>query len=102
MQEAKASIFITEGVLEVDGKRVPYKSWPEPAAFVVDDCLQIYCTELSTMKPGRTMGVPVRHTAVTGGEIYYVKYKEEVGVSREILQDVGANGQLGWCCVRDQ
>ena len=28
MQEAKASVFITEGVLEVDGKRLLYKSWP--------------------------------------------------------------------------
>ena len=51
------------------------------------------------MKPGRSMGVPVRHTAVTGGEIYYIKYKEEVGVFGEILQVVGANGQLGRCVV---
>ena len=35
MQEAKASVLITEGVLEVDGKRLPFKSWPEPAASVV-------------------------------------------------------------------
>ena len=83
----------------MDGKRLPYKSWPETAAFVVDEGIQIYCTELLVMKLGRTMGVPVRHTAVTGGEIYYVKYKEEVGVSGEILQVVGANGQLGRCVV---
>ena len=51
------------------------------------------------MKPGRIMGYPVCHTAVTGGEIYYVKYKEEVGVSGEILQVVGADGQLGRCVV---
>ena len=48
---------------------------------------------------GRTMGVPVRHLAVTGSEIYYVKYKEEVKVSGEVLQVVGANGQLGQCNV---
>ena len=51
------------------------------------------------MKLGRTMGVPFRHIAVTGGEIYYIKYKEEVGVSGEILQVVGANSQLGQCVV---
>ena len=99
MQEAKVSVLITEGVLEVDGKHKPYKSWPEPAAFVVDEGIRIYCTELSIMKPRRSMGVPVRHTAVTGGEIYYVKYKEEVGVFGEILQVVGADGQLGRCVV---
>ena len=44
MQEAKASVLITEGVLEVDGKRLPYKSWPELAAFVVDEGIQIYFT----------------------------------------------------------
>ena len=75
--------------------RLPYKSWPEPAAFVVDEGKWIYCTELSIMKPGRTMGVPVRHIAVTGDEIYYIKYKEEVCDSGEILQVVGADGQLG-------
>ena len=85
MQEAKASVLIIEGVLDVDGKRLLYKAWPEPAAFVVDESIWIYCTKLSIMKPGRTMGVPVRHQAVTGGEIYYIKYKEGVGVSGEVL-----------------
>ena len=37
--------------------------------------------------------------AATGGEIYYAKYKEGVGVSGEVLQVVGANGQLGWRVV---
>ena len=68
MQEAKALVLITEGILDKDGKQLPYKSWPEPAAFVVDESIQIYCTELSIMKPGRTMGVPVSHLALTGGE----------------------------------
>ena len=31
--------------------------------------------------------------------MYYLKYKEEVGVSGEILQVVGAIGQLGQCVV---
>ena len=95
MHEAKASVLITEGVLGVDGKQLPYKSWPEPAAFVVEEGIWIYCSELSIMRPGRTMGVPVRHLAVTGGGIYQVKYKEGLGVSGEVLQVVGANGQLG-------
>ena len=51
------------------------------------------------MKPGMTMGVPVCHLAITGGEIYYIKYKEGVGVSGEVLQVVGAKGQSGWCVV---
>ena len=83
----------------MDGKRLPYKSWPEPAAFLVDEGIQIYCTEFSIMKPGQKMGVPVCHLALTSGEIYYVKFKEEGGVSGEVLQVVGANGQLGWFIV---
>lgn len=85
MQEAKVSFLITEGVLDMDGKWLPYNSWPEPAAFVVEEGIQIYCTELSIMKPGRTIGVPVCHLEAIGGEIYYVNYKEEVGVSGKVL-----------------
>ena len=95
MQEAKPSVLIAEGVLDVDVKSELYKSWPELAAFVVDEGIQIYCTELSIMNLGRTIGVPVRHLSVTSGEIYYVKFKEEVGVSGEVLQVVGADRQLG-------
>ena len=39
----------------MDGKRLPYKSWPESAAFLVDEGIQIYCTEISIVKPGRKM-----------------------------------------------
>ena len=65
----------------------------------MDEGIQIYCTELSIIKQGRKMGVPVRHTAVTVGKMYYIKYNKEVGVSGELLQVVGANSQLGSCVV---
>ena len=51
------------------------------------------------MKPGRTMGIPVSHLAETGVKIYYVNYKEGVGVSGEKLQVEGVNSQLGRCVV---
>ena len=37
MQEVKASVLIAEGVQDMDGKRLLYKSWPEMAAFLVDE-----------------------------------------------------------------
>ena len=101
-QEAKASVLVTVGVLDVDGKRLLYKSWPELGAFAMDEGIWIYCTELSIMKPAKTMGVPVRHLAVTSGEIYYVKYKEGVGVSGEVIQVVGPKAVGLVCCVGDR
>ena len=70
LHKAKASIQISEGSQVVDTVKMPYKLRPEPAAFVVDEGIQIYFTEHLIMKPGRTMGAPVCPLAVIGGEIY--------------------------------
>ena len=48
------------------------------------------------------MGVPVRHLGVTGGEVYFVKYKDKSRVSGEFLKIVSEEGQLGTCVVLGQ
>ena len=75
LHKAKASIQISEGSLVVDTVKIPYKSWPEPAAFVVEEGVRVYCDKLTVIRPGRSVGVPVCHYGVTGGEVYCVKYK---------------------------
>ena len=66
---------MSEGSLVVDTVKIPYKSWPEPAAFVVEEGVRVYCNKLTVIRPGRSVGVPVRHSGETGGEVYFVKYK---------------------------
>ena len=86
LHEAKASIQVSEGSLVVDTVKIPYKLWPEPAAFVVEEGVCVYCNKLTVIRPGRSVGVPVRHSGVTGGEVYFVKYKDKSCVSGEFLR----------------
>ena len=99
LHKAKASIQVSEGSLVVDTNKIPYKLWPEPAAFVMEEGVCIYCNKLTVIRPGRSVGVPVRHSGVTGGEVYYVRYKDELCVSGEFLKVVSEDGQLGTCVV---
>ena len=43
------------------------------------------------------MGVPVRHNVVTGKEVYFVKYKEDLNVEGEILKLASDDGQIHHC-----
>ena len=72
------------------------------AAFVVEEGVCVYCNKLTVIRPGRSVGVPVRHLGVTGGEVYYVKYKDESRVSGEFLKVVSIDSQLGTCVVSSQ
>ena len=71
LKEAKAKILLEEGVIEVNGEHIIYKSWPEPASFIAEDGFRIYCDQFTVLTPGRVMGVPVCHLAVTGGDVLY-------------------------------
>ena len=102
LHKAKASIQVSEGFLVVDTVKIPYKLWPEPAAFVVEEGVCVYCKKLTVIRPGRSVGVPVRHLGVTCGEKYSVNYKDESCVSMEFLKVVSEEGQLGECVVLGQ
>ena len=100
LHKAKASIQVSEGSLVVDTVKIPFKSWPEPAVFVVEEGVRIYCNKLTVIRPGRSVVVPVCHSGVTGGEVYFFKYKDKLRVSGEFLKIVSEDGQLvNVCCV---
>ena len=54
------------------------------------------------IRPGRSVGVPVCHLGVTGGEVYYFKYKDESCILGEFLKVVSEEGQLGMCVMLGQ
>ena len=102
LHKAKASIQVSEVLLVFDTVKLPYKLWPEPAAFVVEEGVRVYCNKLTVIRPGRSVGVSARHLGVTGGEDYYVRYKDELRVSGEFLKVVSEDGQLRMCVVLGQ
>ena len=69
LKEAKAKSLVAEGVIKVNGERLIYNSWPEPALITAEEGIQVYCEKFTVFSPGRILGIPVRHLAVTGGEM---------------------------------
>ena len=78
MKEAKAKILLEEGVIEINGECIIYKLWPEPASFVAEDGICVYCDQFTVLTPGKVMGVPVRHLAVTG--VMCIKFNTKTGL----------------------
>ena len=87
--------MLKEGVIKVNGERIIYKSWPEPALFIAEDGIRVYCNQFTVLTPCKVMGIPVRHLAVTGGDVYYVQYKDGSCVEGEFLKVADSKGFLG-------
>ena len=87
----------TKGVVSVDGENIKYKPYPEPALFVVEEGLRVYSHKLMILPPRKNVGVPVCHNVVTGNEVYFVKYKEDLNVEGEILKLASDDGQIHCC-----
>ena len=100
LKEAKAKILLEEGVIEVNGEHIIYKSCPKPALFIAEDGIRIYCDQFTVLTPGKVMGVPVRHLAVTGGDVYYVQYKDGYHIEGEFLKVADSKGFLYQCEIK--
>ena len=100
LKEAKAKILLEEGVIEVNGEQIVYKLWPKPALFVADNSIRVYCDQFTVLTPGKVMGVPVCHLAVTGGDVYYVQYKDRSCAEGEFLKVADSEGFLGQCEIQ--
>ena len=90
-------VKVIDIVVSVNGKSIKYKPYPEPALFIVEEAVRVYSCELMVLLPGKNVGVPVRHNVVTGNEVYFVKYKEDLNVEGEILKLASDDGQIHHC-----
>ena len=89
-----------EGVVSIDGEKLKIKLYPEPALFVAEEGVRVYSRELIVLPPGKSMGVPVRHQAVTKNEVYFFKYQDELNIEGEILKSVSDDGLIHHCEVK--
>ena len=97
IKETNTMVKATEGLVSIDGEVIKYKPYPEPALFIVEEGVRVYSCELMVLSPGKNVGVPVRHNVVTGNEVYFVKYKEDLNLEGEILKLASDDGQIHRC-----
>ena len=100
LKEAKAKILVGEGVIKVNWERIVYKLWAKPALFIAEDGIRLYCDQFTVLTPGKVLGVPVCHLAMTGGGVYYIQYKDGSCVEGEFLKVTDSEGFLGQCEIQ--
>ena len=49
------------------------------------------------LPPRKNVGVPACHNVVTGNELYFLKYKEDLNIKEEIMKLVSDDGQIHHC-----
>ena len=43
LNAAKAIIDVVNRNIRIQGEQIPYKAWPEPASFLAEDGVKLYC-----------------------------------------------------------
>ena len=69
-----------EGVVSVNGKKLKFKPYPEPALFVAEKGVKVYSHELIVLPPRTRVGLLVCHQAVTRNEAYFFKSQDELKI----------------------
>ena len=86
----------------MDGEVIKYKPYPEPALFIMEEGVRVYSCELMVLPPRKNVGVLVRHNVVTGNEVFFLKYKEDLNVEGKILKLASDDGQIHHCELKEK
>ena len=54
LKAAEAIIDVVNGSIRVQGDQLPYKAWPEPASFLTEDGVKLFCKELAVIFKRKT------------------------------------------------
>ena len=61
LRAAEANIDVVNESIRIQGEQIPYKAWPEPASFLAEDGVKLYCKELAVIAKGEPKMVEVYH-----------------------------------------
>ena len=61
LRAAEAIIDVVNGSIRIQGEQTPYKAWLEPASFLTEDGVKLYCKELAVISKGEPKMIEVYH-----------------------------------------
>ena len=61
LKAAGAIINVFNGTIKIAEEKVPYKAWPEPASFLMEDGTKVYSKELEVIAKGESKPIAVYH-----------------------------------------
>ena len=72
LKAAEAIINVVNGNTRIQGEQIPYKAWPEPASFLTEDGVKLYCKELAFISKGEPKMMEVYHQQLDQGKVMYL------------------------------
>ena len=61
---------------------MPYKAWPEPALFSLEERTKVYSKDLTVITKGESNPIEVYHGMTKKNEVVFLQYTEK-GMSKE-------------------
>ena len=59
LKASEAIIDVVNGNIRIKGEQIPYKAWPEPVLFVLEDGVKLYCKDLVTVLKGEPKSIKI-------------------------------------------
>ena len=72
-----------------------HKSWPEPASFLAEDGVKLYCKELAIMSKGEKKMAEIYHQQLDKGEVMYLQFNERAKVTGNFLAETNQEDYVG-------
>ena len=95
LKAAEAIFDVVNGIIRIQGEQIPYKAWPEPASFLAEDGVKLYCKELAVISKGEPKMVEVYHQQLDKGEVMYLQFNKRAKVTGNFLAETNQEGLVG-------
>ena len=92
LKAAGAIIDVVNGTIRIAEEKVPYKAWPEPALFLMEDGTKVYSKELAVIAKGTSKPIAVYHGTTGKNEVMFLQYTEKRNVQGNFLVETNEEG----------
>ena len=74
MKATGANIDVVNETIRIAEEKVPYKAWPEPALFSVEEGTKVYSKELTVFAKGESKPNEVYYGMTKKNEVMFLQY----------------------------
>ena len=92
LKAAGAIIDVVNGTIRIAEEKVPYKAWPEPALFVMEDGTKVYSKEFAVIGKGKSKPITVCHKKIGKNEAMFLQYTEKGNIHGDFLAETNEEG----------
>ena len=84
--------YVVNGTIKIAEEKVPYKAWPEPALFSVEERTKVYSKELTVIAIGESNPIDLYHSTSGKNKVMFLHYTEKGNVQGDFLTETNNEG----------